>query len=303
MNPLFDHWSYPAAFEKALAAGADPNAPDKHGNLPLAYAARDKKPDYVALLIKAGANLDAISEHSRETALCGAISAKDWKSAMMLVEAGADPSVTGPGLATKLGHSPLNWAYANDNKVAVAIRERGPKYGPSEGEPFLLPIEIEKAMGKLVGGYKRAHPYDWVLRIREVQAQIRRLGGKQASAEALAKLDAGHILARLLACAFEPGTRFRARPGTTVATWLEDWPIELTEPQRTVAKLDRDLHAKSLKPPFTPFARVGKRIELVVYYKNPTELIRGWDFEEPSDDISYSLDGDATFLASIDRID
>lgn len=89
-----------------LAAGADANARDRHGQTGLMLAAHAGYSDVVDALMAAGADLDATAKYNL-TALMLAIVAGHQDIARVLLRAGADLKVQGssaPGFAGKTAY-------------------------------------------------------------------------------------------------------------------------------------------------------------------------------------------------------
>lgn len=103
--------------ERQLAAGADPNAKMKNGNLPLIVAAEMGRVDFVSLLLDAGAAIDRTCGmgYRARSALLGALYAGHREVAEVLLERGAGISVGKKGLCAK------NWAYVNQGPVAERL--------------------------------------------------------------------------------------------------------------------------------------------------------------------------------------
>ncbi|MFC5744050.1 ankyrin repeat domain-containing protein [Actinomadura rugatobispora] len=83
------NWENLALVRARLDAGADPNAPVWHGELPLHVAARDGSPEVVAELARRVDDIDA--DHEGRTALWLAVYARRPENARVLAAAGADP--------------------------------------------------------------------------------------------------------------------------------------------------------------------------------------------------------------------
>lgn len=100
--------------QKAIAAGADPNARDAHGQTPLMYAADHGNLEALSALTSAGADIDARS-YAGWTALMHVV--RDpvwgWDVATRLLALGADPRIvnhdgkSARDIAASVGHSPL----------------------------------------------------------------------------------------------------------------------------------------------------------------------------------------------------
>jgi len=90
-----DSWhGRPEAVMTLLANGADPRHPDAEGNTPLHHAARSTDPAVAALLLDAGAQLEALN-HEGHSPLGVACAAGNWRLAKFLMERGARPEPAG----------------------------------------------------------------------------------------------------------------------------------------------------------------------------------------------------------------
>ncbi|HLS84017.1 MAG TPA: ankyrin repeat domain-containing protein [Arenimonas sp.] len=86
-----DSWhGRPEAVMTLLANGADPRHPDAEGNTPLHHAARSTDPAVAALLLDAGAQLEALN-HEGHSPLGVACAAGNWRLARFLLERGGKP--------------------------------------------------------------------------------------------------------------------------------------------------------------------------------------------------------------------
>ncbi|HEX7383481.1 MAG TPA: ankyrin repeat domain-containing protein, partial [Burkholderiaceae bacterium] len=100
-----DSWhGRPEAVMTLLANGADPRAADGDGNTPLHHAARSTDPAVAALLLDAGALVDALNAEGY-SALGVACAAGNWRLARFLIEHGAKPEPAGgqPALLAAAG--------------------------------------------------------------------------------------------------------------------------------------------------------------------------------------------------------
>ncbi len=90
-----DSWhGRPEAVMTLLANGADARAADGEGNTPLHHAARSTDPAVAALLLDAGAQVDALNEEGF-SALAIACGSGNWRLARFLIEHGAKPEPAG----------------------------------------------------------------------------------------------------------------------------------------------------------------------------------------------------------------
>ena len=92
-----------AGIDNALDAGHDILARDSEGSDALMYAVYSSQPDTVAYLLEAGANANTADDYA--TALTNAIMYEDTQTAMILMEYGADPYLTGPDGMNALDYS------------------------------------------------------------------------------------------------------------------------------------------------------------------------------------------------------
>ena len=100
-----DSWhGRPEAVMTLLANGADSRQADAEGNTPLHYAARSTDPAVAALLLDAGAQVDALNREG-VSPLGMACAAGNWRLAKFLIEHGAKPEPTGgqPALLAAAG--------------------------------------------------------------------------------------------------------------------------------------------------------------------------------------------------------
>jgi ankyrin repeat protein len=99
MRPEFEYaarFGDVGAIEDQLAAGADVNSLDRHGQTALMLAAHGGSLDVVEILMRRGAQLNATAKYGL-SALMLAIIAGHEKVALTLVRAGADLTILGRG--------------------------------------------------------------------------------------------------------------------------------------------------------------------------------------------------------------
>jgi ankyrin repeat protein len=102
-----------------LLAGANPNIPDKNGRTPLMHAIMQGDEHLVLLLSRhPGINLDTVSARTGSTALIMAVQQNKPKLAEVLLRSGANP-----GLADKSGHTPEYYAHKH-SQPALGVRLR-----------------------------------------------------------------------------------------------------------------------------------------------------------------------------------
>jgi ankyrin repeat protein len=82
----------PAVVEVVLKAGANPNAVGETGMSPLLIAGFFGNPEIIQLLIKHGARTDIVEERHKNTALLTAIRKGHADAVGVLIKAGADPN-------------------------------------------------------------------------------------------------------------------------------------------------------------------------------------------------------------------
>ena len=102
------------AVERLLAGGADPNFADAAGRTPLHWAAKFGDSKVITLLIDAGANIEAISEHDGTTPLQAAVEDGKIDKAKLLLARGADLDARG-----RIGWTALHCAVARRQVATV----------------------------------------------------------------------------------------------------------------------------------------------------------------------------------------
>jgi ankyrin repeat protein len=108
------------AIETLLAAGADIDALDEHGQTALMNAARDGRVAVVHLLIKRGANLDHRAKYGLTAVMLAVI--RDHEDIVrLLVDAGADLSPRGSGSPGFHDRTALDLARARGNAAIAAL--------------------------------------------------------------------------------------------------------------------------------------------------------------------------------------
>jgi ankyrin repeat protein len=127
--------------ERLLRAGADPNLADDSGCIPLLGCAREGSAGLVtAALLAAGADPN-VMDADRETPLTLALAAKDFRSADLLIEAGADVNARLPR-----GYRPLHLAVFGPVKTAELLLGAGadPEARDADG---MTPLDYALAAG------------------------------------------------------------------------------------------------------------------------------------------------------------
>jgi murein DD-endopeptidase MepM/ murein hydrolase activator NlpD len=84
----------PKALEMTIAELDDPNVRDEEGRTPLMVAAAEGSLASVRVLVKAGANLDTTTTHGQTALMFASQSASTARIPLLLLNAGADPTLT-----------------------------------------------------------------------------------------------------------------------------------------------------------------------------------------------------------------
>jgi ankyrin repeat protein len=123
-----------AALRLLLASGADPNQPNDRGWTPLHQAGYRNDPEMVALLIEAGARIDAEAHGSGGTPLAVALFWGHREAAARLAEAGIVPRNL--RVASGLGRRDLvDECFVSDARLTAAARASRGFYRPHSGFP------------------------------------------------------------------------------------------------------------------------------------------------------------------------
>jgi len=129
-----------ASVSSLLAGGADPNEPDERGATPLFFAVRNNDTDMIAVLAKAGADLNSEGGFF-EFAL--GIDADRTEAAIALIELGADIEAAGHS-----GRGPLQAACSSGNeKVARLLIEKGASVNTNRGMVGMTPLHYAAVSG------------------------------------------------------------------------------------------------------------------------------------------------------------
>ena len=111
-----------ARLEVLLAAGADINALDEHGQTGLMIAARDGKTAAVRWLIEHGADLNHTAKYHLSALMLAVINGRD-AIVGILVDAGADRSIQGSGAPGFERKTALDIARGGGREIMVALLE------------------------------------------------------------------------------------------------------------------------------------------------------------------------------------
>ncbi|MDH3673171.1 MAG: ankyrin repeat domain-containing protein [Gammaproteobacteria bacterium] len=117
------HEGEPAHVYNLIAAGADINAKDKHGQTAIMLASRNGQTDVVQLLVDANAELNVTAKYNLSALMLAVINHHD-DVVRILVEAGADLNLRGSGAPGF--HNKTAAELANDSgqeKVAAYLEQ------------------------------------------------------------------------------------------------------------------------------------------------------------------------------------
>lgn len=109
-----------ARLEALLAAGADVNARDEHGQTGLMIAARDGRTAAVRWLVAHGADLNHRAKFNLSALMLAVINGRD-AIVGILVDAGADRSIRGTGAPGFDGKTALDIAEAGNRVIMIAL--------------------------------------------------------------------------------------------------------------------------------------------------------------------------------------
>lgn len=110
------HADQPDIARMLLAGNPDPNVIKKNGNTQLLEAINHGYPDIARWLIEHGADVDVMRDDDRATALMAAAYEDDLASTQLLLEYGADPTLTNPDGETALD-------MADDEQIVALLRK------------------------------------------------------------------------------------------------------------------------------------------------------------------------------------
>ena len=109
-----------ARLAELLAAGADIDARDEHGQTALMIAARDGRTETVRWLIACGAGLDHRAKFNLSALMLAVVNGRD-AIVGMLADAGADRTIRGTGAPGFEGKTALDIAQAANRVIMVAL--------------------------------------------------------------------------------------------------------------------------------------------------------------------------------------
>ncbi|ODS63902.1 MAG: hypothetical protein ABS41_04450 [Arenimonas sp. SCN 70-307] len=301
-----DSWhGRPEAVMTLLANGADPRRADADGNTPLHHAARSTDPAVAALLLDAGAVLEAVN-HEGFTPLGVACASGNWRLARFLIERGArpDPAEGQPAL--------LAAAAGDDDPAGVQLLLRHKARVDARGQRQRSALHLACAAGNVevvaalldAGADRNARDADGLTPLLEtarhgqaaVLARLAQARPDIAAVDALgrnalvlaAASEAGPELARhLIAMGVDPEQRDQdGRRALEHALGLGRWPL--------VAVLD---------PAYPLPASVAEGLAEGHFEKSPRELLRealvGGRLESAEAMIRLGAGPDAAGLASL----
>jgi ankyrin repeat protein len=149
-GPLWEaiRLSDPRATERALAAGADPNAYagywwpiHNYSYSALSGAVKQGDDEIVSVLLNAGANPNSTGRWN-EPVLCEAVQGRKWNIARKLLKSGADPSIT-----DQSRRSPLYFAAREGNVGAVRMLLEAGANVNAQDESGATSLQIAKEKG------------------------------------------------------------------------------------------------------------------------------------------------------------
>jgi ankyrin repeat protein len=118
-----------ATFSQLLSKGASIKKKDQNGETALFYAAKNKRPNNVALCIENGIDVN-VSNNSKTVPLIYAVKERDYPSVVLLLNAKADPNVQDDYEDPVLTNAAKNADYS----IVVALLKAGARIDTSEFE-------------------------------------------------------------------------------------------------------------------------------------------------------------------------
>jgi ankyrin repeat protein len=109
-----------ARLDELLAAGADINARDEHGQTAVMNAARDGRAQTVRWLVEHGADLNHTAKFGLSALMLAVINGRD-AIVGILVDAGADRSIRGTGAPGFYGKTALDIATEANRVIMMAL--------------------------------------------------------------------------------------------------------------------------------------------------------------------------------------